>query len=408
MQALLQHRKSKQPIPSAWVEYAYYLSIAYSTLGPGVGLLIPVVGGGLVFFLAAMCILQLRSCAKKVYSPIGLLLACAASFVLIQAIIHDESLNSQGMRSFIIGILNLIIVHSLCRRRGFYLRYPLVLVCLGLVALPFLTWDPGTERARADASIVQGELSHPNSLSEWFGFCAVHFAIVGMETKRLAYRVGGWLLAVGCLFVVGLAVSRAPIFGAALAITVAFRGLLKRGFVPVLLLVISIGVIHVSGLFDPVITHYSERGMEESGREELWPEAIRQISAAPVLGVGASEAGGPHNTFLFFAASSGIVPLAFFIAFWVQAAWRSALAGTRPEGHSFRMPYLLFTFVSAMFGDLGVISKWAVLALPVAAGSVVVEDKLHRVAIRVGNKVRPGLVKAGSAAASNITHRRRF
>ena len=407
MQALVQHGKPKQPIPSAWVEYAYYLSIAYSTLGPGLGLLIPIVGGGLVFFLAAMCILQLRSCAKKVYSPIGLLLACVLSFVLIQVIIHDESLISQNMRGFIIGILNLIIVHSLCRRRGFYLRYPLVLFSFGLVALPFLTWDPGTERARADLSVVQGELSHPNGLAEWFGFCAVYFAIVGMETKRLAYRVAAWSLAAGSLLVVGLAVSRGPMFGAALAITVAFRGLLKRGFVPVLLLVMLTGVIYVSGIFDRVITHYSERGMEESGREELWPEAAEHISSAPVFGVGISEVGTPHNTFLFFLASSGIVPFAFFVAFWIQTAWRSTLGGTRREGHSFRMPYLLFTLSTAMLGDFSFISKWAVLAISVAAGSVLVEDKLHLVAIRVGNKVRLGLIaKPRSAAASNITHNR--
>ena len=124
--------------------------------------------------------------------------------------------------------------------------------------------------------------------------------------------------------------------------------------------------------------------MEETGREILWPAAIERIFSSPfvtLFGVGLSNVAmdiirarnsiPPHNTFLFFALSSGVVPLAFFIAFWIQAVWRAAHAKSQ-EGDSFRIPYLIFAFVGAMFGDLGFMSPWGLLALSVGAGSVLV------------------------------------
>ena len=104
----------------------------------------------------------------------------------------------------------------------------------------------------------------------------------------------------------------------------------------------------------------------------------------------ASVATPPHNAFLHFALSSGVVPFAFFLAFWIQAAWRSVHAKGQ-EGDSFRIPFLLYTFVLSNLGDLGFMQPWAVLALSVAAGSAVVHGKQRLVGVRVGNKIRFGL-----------------
>src|SRR4030095_3767524 len=115
-----------------------------------------------------------------------------------------------------LGFVQLVLIHSLCLRRGFSLRLPLLLFAIGAMALPFLMFNPGDiERARVDAGVVQGPISHPNGLADWFGFCAVYFTVIGIETRRSKLRVGAWLLAAGCLFVVGLTVSRGAIFGAA-------------------------------------------------------------------------------------------------------------------------------------------------------------------------------------------------
>ena len=107
----------------------------------------------------------------------------------------------------------------------------------------------------------------------------------------------------------------------------------------------------------------------------------------------AKEATNPHNAFLHFWLSSGIVPLALFLAFWIQAGWKSAHPMGR-EFDSFRLPYFLFTFVAVMFGDTAYMSPWALLALSVAAGSAGIYGKQRLVSIRVGNKIRVGIFPA--------------
>jgi hypothetical protein len=62
------------------------------------------------------------------------------------------------------------------------------------------------------------------------------------------------------------------------------------------------------------------------------------------------------------------------------------------EGDSFRMPYLLFTFVSVMLGDLPFMALWGLLAVSVAAGSAVVYEKQRFIVTRVGNKTKIGLL----------------
>jgi len=364
-------------------------------LAPGFGVEIPFLAGGLNVFLAAICVWQLRSQTKRIYAPIGLLLACAFSFLLIQAVVHDQSLLGD-LRGFILGFVQLVLIHSLCLRRGFSLRLPLLLFAIGTMALPFLTFNPGDiERARVDAGVIQGAISHPNGLADWFGFCAVYFTVIGNETRRSKLRVGAWLLAAGCLFVVGLTVSRGAIFGAALAITFAFRGFLKRGFVPLFVFVILAGVLSLSGVFDAAISHYSERGTEETGRTELWSDAIKQISESPIFGIGAAKVlYTPHNTFLYFALLSGILPLVLFVAFWIQAGLSSAAGNKEQQHQAFRFPYLLFTLVTVTVGDLSFMTIWGCLALSVAAGSGAIFGKERLVVVRVGNRTRIGVIPA--------------
>ena len=203
--------------------------------------------------MSGICILQLRAYGKTLYAPIGSLIACAITFVLIQIVIHDASIKDGLIRLFVISTLQLMLVYSLCLRPGFCHRYPIFLFIVALATLPFLTFTSSeVERARVSGDLgVSGGLSHPNGFGEWFGYCAIYFVIRGLETKRFTQRVGAWVTAAGCLFVMTLTVARGSLFGTALAITVALRGLFKRGFVPVLLLIILAGIVYESGLFRP-------------------------------------------------------------------------------------------------------------------------------------------------------------
>jgi len=328
--------------------------------------------------VAAWSIRQVLPWGKIVFRPIALLLAFAISFFFVQILIHGESITQGNMRVFIPWILGVIIVHSLCSRPGFSFRFPLVLFVIGIATLPFLTFSQSTvDMARIDLA-VQGGLTHPAGLAEWFGFCAVFFAISGLETERGPFRIGAWCVAVGCLLVVTLTAERGPLLATAMAITVGFRRALKRSFVPVLTLVIFVGVIAVSGLFEQALSRYAERGMEETGREMLWPAGIERIFTSPWVGVGESNVNisvspdrgiPPHNVFLHFALSSGVIPFVFFVAFWIQAARVSFLHSEDVKDGSYRMPYLVFTFVVAMFEDLGFMSAWGIFAMSVAAGS---------------------------------------
>jgi len=353
-------------IPSRWIEYAYYFTFSYSVIASYLDVEVPLLAAGITIALATYCAFKMSSRSLKVLTPIGFLIATAISMILVQIVVHDVSLMDGENRAFILWICGLIIVQSLGLRAGFLRRCTIILFGLGLIAVPHLgSMMASVERAGAMIEIGGG-LRNPNGLAVWFGFCLVSFAIWGIETQRAIARIIYWLAATGCLFIVGLTVSRGTLFGAALALTVAFRLVLKRGFLPVLLLVIGTGVFFSTGLFDQVISKYAERGMEDTGREHLWPEAMERISASPMFGVG--PAVGPHNSFLYFALSSGVLPLALWIAFWITAAWRSFWDARQSEYSPFRIPFLLYGLVTFMVSDVST-EVWALLILTVAAGS---------------------------------------
>jgi len=168
---------------------------------------------------------------------------------------------------------------------------------------------------------------------------------------------------------------------------------------------ILVGIVYQTGLFEWATTKYEDRVTEETGREILWPAAIERIFSSPatfLFGVGESRVGmnvlrqremtGPHNAFLHFMLSAGVIPFAFFLAFFIQAAWRSVHAKGQ-EGDTFRAPYLVYVFVILNSADGPFLQFYAIISLSVAAGSAVVHGKQRLLGLRVGNKIRFGLPK---------------
>ena len=76
-----------------------------------------------------------------------------------------------------------------------------------------VTTSAGEEVVRAAGS---GPLSNSNGMAFWFGFCAIYFAVVGLETRRMSLRLVAWTAAVACLFVIGLTVSRGTLLAVAI------------------------------------------------------------------------------------------------------------------------------------------------------------------------------------------------
>ena len=366
--------------PSRILEYGYYFSIAYSILGAVLGISIPIAGGGLFLAIAGLCVLQIRPWLKAVYGPIALLLGCGSSLVIVQIVVHGESLGNPAVRSFVTWILGLVIVQALRLRPGFMHRLLRFLFLLGAALLPYLTFSAiAVERARVGLA-VGANLSHSGGLAEWFGFCAVYFAALGAEHRKVAGRLVAWVIAVGSVFIVGLTVSRGSLLATALGAAVALRHVLKRGAAPVLLLIIVAGVTYESGVFQRATEHYEERGTEDTGRAGLWPVVVERFFQSPLAGVGVSHLAtyprgreepiaSPHNSFLYLALASGFVPALLFAAFWVRA-FRRAIAGPfSADDQAFRVPFLLFTLCLTILGDLAFMSPWGLLALSVGAGA---------------------------------------
>lgn len=322
------------------LECGFYGSLCYAIIGPAVGLTAGFVGAGILAVLTASCIIFDRSRLTEVYGPIVVPLFCGVSFVALQVLIHNESLLNEYVRGFVTWLLMLIVTQSVSQRLEFLRRFALVALMIGLALLPFMRFsiDPtGPGRAELDRSLG---LNNSNEFGAWFGFCAVYFLIVGIETRRTIVRAATWLTAAGCLYVVGLTVSRGALFAVTIAGLVAFRRLLRRGFAPVLVLVIFSGVIYNLGFFDPIVASYEARASQETGRMLIWPVAIERFLNSPLAGVGVSHMGTyfaekqreitPHNGFLFIALAAGIIPVTCFISYWWHAG-RCALSVSATE-----------------------------------------------------------------------------
>jgi O-antigen ligase len=376
----LRHASRSIRVPSSRVEGLYYFVIAYSIVSGYLGVEVPLVAGGGAAALAAFCYQQLGFAATTVFAPIGSLLACIIAFICIQIAFHGFSVTDPVIRTFILWIFWMLIVQSLCLRPAFVRRCTLVIFAIGLVAVPNLTFNTGGSVARAAAAIdLGGNLRNANGLGSWFGFCLVSFAMLGLDEKRMSRRAFYWSAAAACLLIAGLSVSRGALVASAIAIIVGFRGLFRRGAMPLLLLIFLSGLIVQSGLFGQIVSLYQERGMEETGRLLLWPHVLERVWTSPLLGVGdadistyipeaASSVSTPHNSFLFFALASGIIPLALWALFWIQAGKRSLSHSNRSGHESFRLPFFIYVFINFLVGDIN-IDPWVLLAIAVAAGS---------------------------------------
>jgi len=315
--------------------------------------------------------------ARTIYTPIVFPLGCAISYIAVQLAVHDDPLMGDGVRQYVPWLLMLVIIQSLSLRQGFSHRFVLVIFVSLLTTLPYLKFDVashGISRASLERTIG---IANANDLAAYFGFCAVYFTIFSLETKRPMLRVASGLIVVGCLYVVGLTVSRGTLLAFAIATTVALRRLLKRGFLPLLLLFMLGWIAYESGLFEQATAAFATRGTEETGRFFIWPLAIERFLSSPLAGVGGANVATyvpamgrratSHNAFIGIALASGVVPLVFFIAYWVRAirgAWHSN-AKRHPDA-PFLTPLLVYTFLVEMASAGLFMSEWAVLTLSMA------------------------------------------
>jgi O-antigen ligase len=369
-------RNMRAPIVQAFVEYSYYGLLCYGLLGEAWGLSIPLLAFAGLIGLAMYCIWRLISHSSgtslnTILLPIG----CAVSFTFIQMVFYGLPVTDDAVRPVIIWGLTLVIVCTLCLREGFFHRFVLATLIIGGLSLPFLNFgylnDPLLQRVGLDTSIG---LANPNDLAAWFGFCCVYYGIVAIETRRKNFRLRSSVIALGCLFVVGLTVSRGALMAVAIAGTVAARNRLKRGFLPILLMLILGSGLFISGIFDQAIGRYEERGTEETGRLLVWPPAIQRFLNSPILGVGAANSATyvpamgrevtPHNSFLYIGLSAGIVPLVFFAAYWITAAKQAYRANEQRHTEApFQAPLLIYTFIIASLGAGQFMFSWAVVTL---------------------------------------------
>ena len=369
-------------VPPWFIEGGLYAVILYDyVLAPIFGLEVERLGIIILAGLASLCFLGFRERAGDFFRVLAFPVGLGISYILIQSMYHGESILVGYVKPFIPWIFTLIVVHALFFRRGFLHRYAIFALILGVIVLPFVELRAhGDELTRAALGAGMGPLSSTNSMAEWFGFCTVYFFVYGVAIQRQKTRVGAWIIATGCLLLVSLTVSRATLGATVIAILLGSRGFLKRGFLPVLLLVMLAGIAYGTGMFDRAIGLYMLRGVEETGRGFIWPKVIDSIINSPFVGVGASNVAvflpesnmrmTPHNTFLFIGTAAGIIPVIFYAAYWIQAilAAITQQAG-RPDTAAFYLPLVAFAFVICMFSNLTFLGPWVVVATAAAVTS---------------------------------------
>ena len=357
--------------PPAFVEYAYYVIIVYSIMGVAWGISVSLVGAASLAALAAYCTLQMGTWA--ILRLVAMPLACAASFLLVQLLVHEEGL----VRPYVTWILGLIIIQSLCFRVGFLHRFAWATFIIGLMLLPYLTLEYAHSGDVQRAGLTEGiGYANSNDLAAWFGFCAVYFFIFGMISKDLLKRGVSWTISAVCLIVIGLTVSRGSLLAVAMAVTVAQRGKLKNAFVPLMILMFMAWFAYEAGLFQNVISSYTERGLEDTGRLVLWPAVIDRFFHSPLFGVGESNIGtfapgrdtpaSPHNSFMTIGLAAGIFPLVFFLAYWWKAA-SPLFHPMRPLAETpFLAPLLIYTFIVVSLSNSPFMFPWAMVTLSTA------------------------------------------
>jgi O-antigen ligase len=368
--------------PSHWVECGYYVQVTYSILGSAIGLSLSFLGAAMLAVLGGFVAIRLGRQLLAILRSVAMPLACGLSFVGVQLLAHGESLSgNEYVREFVPWMVGLVVVQGLALRRGFLHRFAIVAILIAIATLPYLkSFANDSTRTALSSAITIG---NPNDLGAWFGFCCVYLTILGLETRRNWIRGVAWTLATGALLVVGLTVSRAPLLALACSIAFAFRRVLKRGFLPFVAFAVFACFAYGFGWFDRAASQYAHRGMEESGRFLVWPLAIERLRQSPLTGVGVAhvetyvpeqeEAVSPHNALIFIGLVSGIVPLFFFVAYWVQL-FVTAFKTNASSGDEapFQVPLLIYSFLIAMNLNSAFMVPWtmATLAAVTACGFV--------------------------------------
>lgn len=369
--------------PSVLIELSYFILLIYANLGPAYGVAIPLVGAGGLAGLAVLCIMHFGSNALLgAVRPIRFALACGLFVLLIQGFIFEESFRNGFIRSYVTWILSLIIIQALSFRKGFFHRFALVAFFIGCATLPFLKTyvvTEGMERIGGDEGVALG---NPNYFGMWFGFCTIYFLVTGLEAKNYIIRTSSWIAGVLCLYLMALTVSRGALLGVAIALVIAFEKLLKRSFLPILGFLCLLWLVFVSGIFDDLIGFYMYRGTEETGRSRLWSWAMAGILDSWGLGVGMSNAVisdgstgrgyGPHNSFLFIALSSGLIPLTFYILYLIQAGRGALRARSQNTTEApYKLPLFSFALLAVMVADGTFMSPWHMVVFSLAIGSAI-------------------------------------
>jgi hypothetical protein len=361
-------------------EYGFYFTIFYSVFGPILGLILMggIGTGFLLIPVLGLCAVglgpQLLFTMKIAWMP----LACGVSYFLIQLVVHGESMYGNYIYQFGPWLISLVIVQALVMHRpGFLHRFAWFTMLLALGTLPFMSLHADGQYERLGVERGVGN-SNSNAIAAWFGFCALYLTFRGYIERRPAYRVAVWLIALVCLYIVTLTISRGALIAIAASVLVASRRLLKVGILPLLLLVgIMFGLLEL-GVFDQAFQYYSLRAGEETGRLRVWPMLIDKFLSSPLIGVGASHTGAfvstgkfvtPHNSFLLFAVASGIVPLVFFCAYCFGSIIAAIRAKTTDHNFIYYLPLSVYAVLITCAGNLDFMEAWAVvsLALPFAA-----------------------------------------
>ena len=358
-------------------EYVFYFLIVYQMMAAAFGLPGALLGGAAHIALAIMCFLRMRSQFFAIQAAVVVPLLCVVSYVSIQLFVHNESLTDDHIKSLVIWVMDLIIIKSLSTRPGFLGRACTALFISGVMLLPFLHI---TGEGRAELDHTAGvAIANGNDLAEWFGFCALALTIQGFEAPSGFRRWISWTAAISSAFVVALTVSRGPLVMLALCLIIVFRKQARRSFLPILAVIALLVVVMASGVLNNVITQYTDRGMEETGRFTVWPRVVERIWASPGAGAGDShlltdsgfrQANGaikmipPHNAFLFIALGSGVVPLFFFCLYWLIGL-RGALKGSSPlnPNSAYLLPLWVYAFMSLFELDAAFEQPWAIVVM---------------------------------------------
>lgn len=399
--------------PPDWAEKAYYALTVYAVMCTVWHIDVPMLGSLAMALLAGYCAQHAVLHSVTVRRALALPFLCALTLLSVQLLFHGEPLQAEFVQTFVTWMMSLVIVQSLALRAGFIHRFALMCFAIGLLTLPYMRFAMdvgGSQRLGLDRRVG---FSNPNDLGAWFGFCALYFVVLAIESKRQSVRIIAAICAIGAGLLLGATVSRGPLLAVATAVIVAFRRTLKRGFLPLVVLCAALNVAFALGAFDSLFQNYSARGDVDSGRLSTWPLVVERIGNAPFMGVGMSRietwvakqgaAITPHNAYLFFALSSGVLPFLLFIGYFVRAAWRTLADHVHPAVVSerpFRLPLLCYVVLNCLTLDYLFMAPWAVAALSIAS-----LDSPRRVLLGEQRSVRLAAMRAGHLAAAHVPTR---